>query len=243
MVRLRCTLAFAALLTGGCDTYSRLAMQHHLGLLEERDRLQALKRQLDLSPDLKAGTIAEAFVSTAAINQVLSGADGRDFTLRRSPGTIIHLTSIRAAFEDGYPRLLVDATARRGRAQIHLRVEAYLEAVVDIADLDRADMKVRLVDVAPDIKAGGFEFQLRGVARDVVKARLYEYESSLPSFTLPLRREFRIDQAAGTVEAAVPLGDAKVPVKIFRPAISDSPALRAKRIVFLSDGLHLLLAL
>jgi len=243
MVRLKCALAFAALLAGGCDTYARLAMQHHLGLLEERDRLQALKRQLAASPDLKAGTIAEAFVSTAAINQVLSGADGRDFALRRSPGTIIHLASVRAAFEDGYPRLLVDATARRGGTEVRLRMEAYLQAVIDTADLDSAEMKVRLIDVVPDVKSGSFEFNLSGVAKDIVKAKLYEYESSLPSFTIPLRREFRIDQAAGTLDAVVPIGGAQVPVTILRPAVSDSPALRAKRIVFLSDGIHVLLAL
>jgi hypothetical protein len=122
-------------------------------------------------------------------------------------------------------------------------MEAYLQAVIDTADLDSAEMKVRLIDVVPDVKSGSFEFNLSGVAKDIVKARLYEYESSLPSFTIPLRREFRIDQAAGTLDAVVPIGGAQVPVTILRPAVSDSPALRAKRIVFLSDGIHVLLAL
>jgi hypothetical protein len=243
MVRLKCALAFAALLLGGCETYSRLAMQHHLQLLEERDRLTAIKRALAASPDLKAGTIAEAFVSTSAINQVLAGADGRDFSLPRTPDTIIHLVSIRAAFGDGYPRLRIEATARRGSTQVRLSIEAYLQAVIDTADLDTAEMKVRLIDVVPDVKTGSFEFNLRGVARDVVKAKLYEYESRFPSFTIPLRREFRIDEAGGPQDAIVPIGGSKVPVRITRPAISDSPALRAKRIVFLSDGIHVLLAL
>jgi hypothetical protein len=153
------------------------------------------------------------------------------------------LASVRAAFADGYPRLLVDATARRGGTQIHLRMEAYLQAVIDTADLDSAEMRVRLIDVVPDITSGSVEFNLGGIAKDVVKAKLYEYESSLPSFTIPLRREFRIDQAAGTLDAVVPIGSAKVPVQIMRPGIADSPALRAKRIVFLSDGIHVLLAL
>ena len=38
---------------------------------------------------------------------------------------------------------------------------------------------------------------MRGVARDIVKAKLYEYESRFPSFTIPLRHEFRIGQAGG----------------------------------------------
>jgi hypothetical protein len=243
MARLECALAFAALLMGGCDTYSRLAMQHHLQLLQERDHLSAIKRALAASPDLKAGTIAEAFVSTSAINAVLAGADGRDFSLPRAPNTIIHLGSVRAAFGDGYPRLLIEATARRGKTQVRLRIEAFLEAVVDTADLDTAEMKVRLIDVVPDVKSGLSEFKLRGVAKDVVKAKLYEYESRFPSFTIPLRREFRIDEAGRPQDAALPIGGSKVPVQILRPAISDSPAVRAKRIVFLSDGIHVFLAL
>ena len=243
MVRLKCALVFAALLAGGCDTYSRLAMQHHLGLLEERDRLQALKRQLAASPDLKAGTIAEAFVSTAAINQVLSGADGRDFALRRSPGTIIHLASVRAAFEDGYPRLLVDATARRGGTEIRLRMEAYLQAVIDTADLDSAEMKVRLIDVVPDVKSGSFEFNLRGVAKDIVKARLYEYEFEPAVLHHPAPA--RVPDRSGGRHPRRRRPDRR------RHGAGHDPAAgglrlsgaRAKRIVFLSDGIHVLLAL
>jgi len=242
MARLKCALAFATLLLGGCETYSRLAIQHHLQLLEERDHLSAIKRALAASPDLKAGTIAEAFISTSAINAVLAGADGRDFSLPRAPDTIIHLSSVRAAFGDGYPRLLIDATARRGNTQVHLRIEAYLAAVIDTADLDTAEMKVRLIDVVPDVKSGLSEFKLRGVAKDVVQAKLYEYESRFPSFTIPLRREFRIDDAGGPQDAVLPIGGSKVPVQIIRPAVSDSPAVRAKRILFLSDGIHVFLA-
>ena len=242
MVRLKCALVLAALLAGGCDTYSRLAMQHHLGLLEERDRLQALKRQLAASPDLKAGTIAEAFVSTAAINQVLSGADGRDFALRRSPGTIIHLASVRAAFEDGYPRLLVDATARRGGTEVRLRMEAYLQAVIDTADLDSAEMKVRLIDVVPDVKSGSFEFNLRGVAKDIVKARLYEMSRACrPSPS-------RSGASSGSIRRPAPSTPSS---RSAAPGAGHDPAAgglqlsgaRAKRIVFLSDGIHVLLAL
>src|SRR5258705_12759150 len=105
MARLKCALAFAALTLGGCDTYSRLAMHHNRQLVEERDHLSAIKRALAASPDLKAGTIAEAFVSTSAINAVLAGAEGRDFSLPREPAPATHPSWVRAAFGDGYPRL------------------------------------------------------------------------------------------------------------------------------------------
>ena len=243
MAWLKFAAVFAALLTGGCQTYSRLAVQQHLQLLEERGRLTAIKRALAESPDLKAGAIAEAFISISLINQILAGADGRDFALPRAPETRIHLVSARAAFSDGYPRLKILATARRGKLEINLAVEAYLHAEIDTADLDRAEMKMRLVDVVPDVKSGPFALSLRGVAKDVVQAKLYEYEARFPSFTIPLRREFKLDVGGGPTDALVPIGGAQVPVRIIRPALSDTPALRAKRILFLSDGIHVLLAL
>lgn len=243
MAWLKFATVFAALLTGGCQTYSRLAVQQHLQLLEERGRLTAIKRALAESPDLKAGTIAEAFISISLINQILAGADGRDFALPRAPETRIHLVSARAAFSDGYPRLKILATARRGKLEINLAIEAYLHAEIDTADLDRAEMKMRLVDVVPDVKSGPFALSLRGVAKDVVQAKLYEYEARFPSFTIPLRREFKLDVGGGPTDALVPIGGAQVPVRIIRPALSDTPALRAKRILFLSDGIHVLLAL
>jgi len=236
-------LLVAQLSLSGCSTAMMLKQQQLQLLNAEYTNLQATNKLLSTAPDPEILGQASAFVSLAAINGALSGADNISGPIPSVAGATFHVDSVRAAFSDGFPQLAIKAWAEKGSLKVTLTVTAVLQPIISPSNPSIMQLQINLLKVVPVVQFSIFHFTLWGFAQDLVHAQLQDYVNTLPKLTIPLQSALQLSNPAGSpsITSSTPAG--QVVGTVSYNGFAYQGTLQVDNTLFLSDGIHVFLSL
>jgi hypothetical protein len=223
-----------------CSSVDKKALSLQRDQLKlELSTLQTLQTQLQSPPFPPGSRDVEVFVSAPLINQVLTAADGFREAIPGISGGTIHVESIRFSPRDDSPFLTVKASATDGSLAVSLSVTAIL--FVDDATPTAPVFRVRIRDVAPEIKVSSINIFVPKFVRQLLTIKADTLAMNRLSFPLPTQSLFSVDTPALNLgqQLLTPRNNGSwVHYSISRPASSQPYNIRVDRYVFLRDGVH-----
>jgi hypothetical protein len=235
-------LGLSALALSGC-TWVKDAHRLEKSRLEfERDQLRTLKTQLETNAFPPANTELGLFVSYAALNDVLAGADNFEFPLPAKQKVTIRIERIRLLTEDGPPVLQIGARgiARGGRIQLGVQVFAYLFFEQVGSDLF---FQVRVKDIAPELTWQCLKVTHLTVAQAIATAKADELALNRLRFPVPTQaiQDLSLRAVDDTVRIDTRNNGSYLQGRAHRPEYPyhTKLTLLTPQPVFLRDGIHL----
>jgi hypothetical protein len=236
-------------------TNQRLKEQELRQLKAELASVTDLNHFLDQNPTPDTSVHVTAFLSADVINEVLSKADRIRTPLKQAPSIVVGFDSIRASFTEGYPKVIVQAWARRGSLKLELSVSAALN--VKFATTSPpcrispcATLGVEILDVVPVVRWNPVSFRIQGFVKDLLKVTAINYSEMLPTETVPITftpKPFIVpaietDQTYDTKDNDKVTKIGTITVHTSVPAMSATGSIQLVGLLFLSNGVHFLLS-
>jgi hypothetical protein len=240
------SLAFALLIGGGFGVHYYLLDRAYSSRLAEYQRtyFKDLEDLIDspCSPD--ASHDIHAFLSTSTFNEVLATLVGKPIAMDKR--TTLTLSTLKLEVMGGTPMLAVKGALAFGGGKPSVEVEGVATIAPLVARGDSFFTRLHIVSLKPTFASGKLRLAVRGFFGDLVKAIGQEQLDKLPEIQLPLSSEFKIPIAGSQKNISIPTRppEADKLNGILRiPDFRLSAALVIDKAFFLSDGLHVLLAI
>jgi hypothetical protein len=237
-------LTFSTAACKKADEAAEKLKQQQLNLsTAEKLYLERLSQTLGATSNLEGSSQASVFVSATTVNQVLSVLNGISGTIPSIPNATFHVRSFESAFRDGFPLLKLVGEAER--PDLGLRVELAIYAAIQ--PIVRADqpgslvLSFQVVDALPVVQWGKLEAKIEGFVKNLIQVKLTEYAAAFPEIRVPLRSDFSIDLPPNEQSVSFPVPNGTVTGVISVPGIHTAQSIYIHNVVFLSDGLHVMM--
>lgn len=186
---------------------------------------------------------ALVFLSTAAIDRILSAADDTEYRVAGIDGLGLRLVSLRTAFTDrpGLLRAVIDASLPDDPAAMRLTATGRLLAERAAPD-GRLLLRPRLTTLVAEDGGDGLDDALRAIAIGSVSAGLNALADSAPALDFNLQRLIELTEPARQYPLSFQLGGARVEASLHAPAFRLQWQVATQSLHYGSRGLVALLS-
>jgi hypothetical protein len=237
-------LVLLLVITCSCST-TRLLKKQRLDLLTaEYTYLNGTQKLLTTTPNPELNETTSIFISQKTLNSVLAGADNVSGPIPSISGARFHVDSVRAVFSDGLPILNVKAWAEKPADHLRLdvSVSATIETNIAPTDPSKITFTIHVTKVVPVAKWTIFQFRVCGFVKKLIQAKVAEYGEKLPNLSLPLQSNLVLNLNATSQPVPIVTPDGQVTGAVSIPGFNYDGTLRVDQVLFLSDGIHLLVS-
>ena len=204
---------------------------------EEATHLVALNAAAKSGQLSERNHIASIFISKKVINEAFAGISGSKVEIPKSNAELI-IDSADADFRDGFPLINAKTHLNIPGVKAPVTVNAAFELTYSIQDSSIIVIKPELLAVDPGVHVGIFDLRIRGALNELM---LRHVRPLLPQLELPIATSSEINETSATKVVTLPAGGSTVTGNVQIPAISAKTNLSVSQVIFLDDGLHVLI--
>lgn len=239
-------LTFSTAACKKADEATEKLKQQRLNLATAEELyLQHLGQTVAANNNLEASSQVSVFLSAATVNQLLAVLNGVSGKIPSIPNATFHIVSFESTFRDGFPLLKLAGEAERSDLNLRVSMSIYA-AIQPMVRTDQPNsllLTFQVVDALPVVQWGKLEAKLEGFVKNLIQVKLTEYAAALPEIRVPLRSDFSLDLPANEQNVSFPVPNGTVSGVISVPAIHTAQSIYIHNVLFLSDGLHVMMTL
>ncbi len=212
-------------------------------LEREQTYLAVLRDRLQSSSEADLGAMASAFISVASINAVLAGLEGIRIPLQKPVGVTLDVESVRTQFLDGFPEVVAKAhiTHTDSTVKVGVLLTLVLEPRLDDAHPNVIQLYAKPTGLTVDASLPALGVLTPSQVSEVLRDLTVHYAETLPYASIPLAETLSIAQPVGHLPVDLPTGNGRLRGVVVTPPLSSTIPINISGLLFLSDGLHVLL--
>lgn len=180
---------------------------------------------------------ASIFLSSAILNGLLDGAEQLKVQIPKYPDAALTVDKVDAQFRDGFPLFEGSATLSANGLPAPVKARVALELAYEIRNGSVLVLTPKLLAIDPSIEIHATDFRLRGILNEILANKIRQ---NLPVIEIPISSSSAINQAPMVHTVTLPTGSGSVTGVVRAPGIAAASDYRVSQVVFLSDGLHVL---
>jgi hypothetical protein len=183
-----------------------------------------------------------AVIGSSIFDEALSGAKGLKVTLPSIGNATVQIVDTKIEFRDGFPLLNLSAHATRPdlpNTIVNATVTATLVPVIDQSNANNnLGFRIKLVDVKPEFSWTGVSVKVNGFLQELARVKASEIEDALPVLTVPLQTDLAFQLPGQSIRTRIPNPDGWIDATVQIPTMNVHWSVGVKRLLFLSDGIH-----
>lgn len=234
----------ALLFCSACSTRTLLKKQKLQVLTNEQQYLVDLDKTLSATPNPEVTSQTSVFISGKTLDKILAAADNVQVPIQQIKGAVFHVDNVRTEFRDNFPIVTIKCWASKPniKTRVDLVVSAELQPELQPGPPPSLRLNINIIRVVPNVRIGFLKIRLWWFVRDLVHAKLNNFVAGLPKFDLPLRQDFAFDAPPKSLPERIPTPDGYIDGNVDLPGYSVHGAIKIDRLIFLRDGLHVLIS-
>ena len=220
-------------------------------LQQERESLHHIEMAYlnrKLSPhtlEIARSAPVHGFVSTPFLNEIMAGFNGHRLTLPEFPELRFTIRSLRLDTRTTLPRVIMTVIVRHPESGLEVTMKGIgtLQSEFSPQPQPHMNLRIRLVDLLPEARWTRWRFRMRGFVRRLLTIKVKKLEQQLPPIRVPLAFHIPIRIPAHQMPLRIRLGEGLIEGILTFPAYAVQLHLQIADILYLPDGIHLLLNL